>query len=90
MTRVDIQIYVDSVLVSDIVAMNQKVDAFLLAEPGAVLKTFMFERVSAKVNVGFSVANVTIQEIGAIKTKIQNYLGSQPNSHQTLFRWVED
>lgn len=92
MTRVDIQIYIDGVSVSDVVSVDQKIQTFLVAEPNAICKRFIFnkEGLNSKLNVTLSVPNVTIPEIGAIKTKIQNYLDSQPNSHQTLFSWVED
>ena len=92
MTQASIQIHVDSVLVSEVVAMRQKVQTFLDAEPDAQLGRFMFieEGASAKLNVTLLVINATIPGLSAIRTKIQSYLDSQPNSHLTLFTYVED
>lgn len=88
--QANIQIYVDNVLVSDVVAMRQKVQVFLDAEPDSQLRRFMYDGVSEKVNVTLLVNNVTMVGLQAIHTKIDNYLNSQLNSHLTLFAYTED
>lgn len=92
MTQANIQIYVNDVAVSDIVAMRQKVQAFLTSEPDSQLRRFIYveEGVNAKVNVILLVNDVTMIGLNAIRTKIQNYLDSQPNSHLTLFQYTEN
>lgn len=90
MARVIIQIHVEGVLVSDVATMYQKVQVFLGAEPNAELKRFMFEAVSANLNVTLLVANATRVGVDAIHTKIDNYLNSQPNSRMTLFQYTQD
>ena len=92
MAQASIQIHVDGVAVSEVVAMRQKVQTFLDAEPDARLRRFIYveEGVTAKLNVTLSVLNATIAGLGAIRTKIQSYLDSQPNSHLTLFSYTED
>lgn len=92
MAKVNIQVFVDNITLSELGTIRNKVQSFLDAESNSELTRFTYteEKTTAKVNVQISVDSVTLAGLNSIRSKIQNYLDSESSAVLTLFLYAEE